>query len=50
MFQVANILCPEKTNSFNKISLSVNTAAERISELTRDIYETAQPAIFNRGN
>lgn len=36
--QAAHIVCPEKKGQFNNISLSANTVAERISDLTSDIY------------
>ncbi len=36
MLKVADILCPEKKNLFN--NLSANTVAERITELSSDIY------------
>ncbi|XP_060914195.1 general transcription factor II-I repeat domain-containing protein 2-like [Labrus mixtus] len=39
MLQVADILCPEKKSLFNNISLLANTVAERISSLSRDIYD-----------
>ncbi|XP_016327429.1 LOW QUALITY PROTEIN: general transcription factor II-I repeat domain-containing protein 2-like [Sinocyclocheilus anshuiensis] len=39
MQKVADILCPEKKNLFNNLSLSANTVAERISELSSDIYD-----------
>lgn len=39
MLQVANIVCPENKSQFSNISLSANTVAERITELSSDIYE-----------
>ncbi len=39
MLKVADILCPEKKNMFNNLSLSANTVAERITELSSDIYD-----------
>ncbi|XP_056121755.1 general transcription factor II-I repeat domain-containing protein 2-like [Rhinichthys klamathensis goyatoka] len=39
MLKVAEILCPEKKGLFNNLSLSANTVAERISELSSDIYD-----------
>uniref|UniRef100_A0A803JA82 SPIN-DOC-like zinc-finger domain-containing protein n=1 Tax=Xenopus tropicalis TaxID=8364 RepID=A0A803JA82_XENTR len=38
MLQVASIICPEKKGQFSKISLSANTVAERISDMSSDIY------------
>ena len=38
MLQVADILCPGKESLFNNISLSTNTVAARINELSSDIY------------
>lgn len=34
----ASKVCPEKNDQFSKISLSANTVAERISDLSEDIY------------
>ncbi|RVE60969.1 hypothetical protein OJAV_G00165900 [Oryzias javanicus] len=39
LLQVAHFVCPEKKGQFNNISLSANTVAERISDLSSDIYE-----------
>uniref|UniRef100_A0A8C5LZB9 General transcription factor II-I repeat domain-containing protein 2-like n=1 Tax=Leptobrachium leishanense TaxID=445787 RepID=A0A8C5LZB9_9ANUR len=39
MVKVADILCPEKASLFRNISLSANTVAERISELSDNIYD-----------
>ena len=39
MLQAANIFCPEKKGQFNNISLSANTVAECISDLSSDIYD-----------
>lgn len=39
MVKVANILCPEKASLFRNISLSANTVAERISELSDNIND-----------
>ncbi|XP_071060599.1 general transcription factor II-I repeat domain-containing protein 2A-like [Pseudochaenichthys georgianus] len=39
MLQAASIVCPEKNGQFNNISLSANTVAERISDLSSDIYD-----------
>lgn len=39
MQKVADILCPEKKNLFNNLSLSANTVAERNSKLSSDIYD-----------
>ena len=38
MLQVASIVCPENKGRLSNISLSANTAAERISELSGNIY------------
>ncbi len=37
MLKVGDILCPEKKKLFN--NLSANTVAERITELSSDIYD-----------
>lgn len=37
--QAANIVCPGKKGQFSNISLSANTAADRISDLSSDIYD-----------
>ena len=39
MLQAAHIVCPEKKCQFNNISLSSKTVAERISDLSSDIYD-----------
>ena len=39
MLQAAHTVCPEKKGQFNNISLSANTMAERISDLSSDIYD-----------
>lgn len=39
MLQAANIVCPEKKELFGKISISANTVAERISDLSGNIYD-----------
>ena len=39
MLKAAHIVCPEKKGQFNNISLSANTVAERISDLSSDIYD-----------
>ncbi len=39
MLKVAKIRCPENKNMFNNLSLSANTVAERITELSSDIYD-----------
>ena len=39
MLQAANIVCTEKKGQFNSISRSANTVAERISDLSSDIYD-----------
>ncbi|KAJ4928955.1 hypothetical protein JOQ06_004577 [Pogonophryne albipinna] len=39
MLQAASIVCPEKKGQFNNMSLSANTVAERISDLSSDIYD-----------
>jgi len=39
MLQAAHIVCPEKKSQFNSISLSANTVAKRISDLSSDIYD-----------
>ncbi len=39
MLKVTDILCPEKKIMFNNLSLSANTVAERITELSSDIYD-----------
>ncbi|KAK7879843.1 hypothetical protein WMY93_033491 [Mugilogobius chulae] len=38
MLRVADLICPEKRHLFTNISLSANTVAERINELSNDIY------------
>ncbi|KAK7916070.1 hypothetical protein WMY93_011831 [Mugilogobius chulae] len=38
MLQAAGIVCPEKKSQFSNISLSANTVAERITEMSGDIY------------
>lgn len=38
ILQAAHIVIPEKKGQFNNISLSANTVAERISDLSSDIY------------
>ncbi|KAM9299514.1 general transcription factor II-I repeat domain-containing protein 2-like [Gastrophryne carolinensis] len=39
MLQAASIISPEKKGQFSNISLSSNTVAERISDLSSDIYD-----------
>ena len=39
ILQAASIVCPEKEGQFSNISLSANTVAERISDLSSDIYD-----------
>ena len=39
MLQAASIVCPEKRAQFASISLSPNTVAERVTELSGNIYE-----------
>ena len=39
MLQAAHIVCQEKKGQFNNISLSANTVAEHISDLSSDIYD-----------
>ncbi|KAI5104474.1 protein transcription factor II-I repeat domain-containing protein 2B-like protein [Silurus meridionalis] len=39
ILQAASIICPEKKGQFSNISLSANTVAERISDLSNDIYD-----------
>lgn len=39
ILQAASIVCPEKKGQFSNISLSANTVAERISDLSSDIYD-----------
>ncbi|XP_067096949.1 general transcription factor II-I repeat domain-containing protein 2-like [Osmerus mordax] len=39
MLQAASIVCPEKKGQFSNISLSANTVAERISDLSGNIYD-----------
>lgn len=39
ILQAASIICPEKKGQFSNISLSANTVAERISDLSSDIYD-----------
>ncbi|KAM9305583.1 general transcription factor II-I repeat domain-containing protein 2-like [Gastrophryne carolinensis] len=43
MLQAASIISPEKKGQFSNISLSSNTVAERISELSSDIYDQLFP-------
>ena len=38
MLQAASIVCPEKRAQFASISLSPNTVAERVTELSGNIY------------
>nr|XP_021321998.1 LOW QUALITY PROTEIN: general transcription factor II-I repeat domain-containing protein 2B-like [Danio rerio] len=38
MLQAASIICPEKKGQFSNLSLSANTVAERISDMSSDIY------------
>ncbi|KAI3377191.1 hypothetical protein L3Q82_009102 [Scortum barcoo] len=38
ILQAASIVCPEKKGQFSNISLSANTVAERISDLSSNIY------------
>ncbi|KAF7249505.1 General transcription factor II-I repeat domain-containing protein 2A [Varanus komodoensis] len=39
MLQAASIVCPEKKGQFSNITLSANTVAERISDLSGNIYD-----------
>ena len=39
MLLAASIVCPEKKGQFSNISLSANTVAERISDLSSNIYD-----------
>ena len=39
ILQAAGTICPEKKGQFSNISLSANTVAERISDLSSDIYD-----------
>ena len=39
MLQAANIICSEKKSQFNTISLSANTRAERVSDMSSNSYE-----------
>ncbi|XP_071979042.1 general transcription factor II-I repeat domain-containing protein 2-like [Engystomops pustulosus] len=39
MLQAASIISPEKKGQFSNVSLSANTVAERISDLSSDIYD-----------
>ncbi|XP_016898365.1 general transcription factor II-I repeat domain-containing protein 2-like [Cynoglossus semilaevis] len=39
ILQAASIICPEKKSQFSNMSLSANTVAERISDLSSDIYQ-----------
>ena len=39
MLQAAHIVCPEKKSQFNNVSLSANTVAEHISDLSSDFYD-----------
>ncbi|KAI5086058.1 protein transcription factor II-I repeat domain-containing protein 2B-like protein, partial [Silurus meridionalis] len=39
ILQAASIICPEKKGQFSNISLFANTVAERISDLSSDIYD-----------
>ena len=39
ILQAASIVCPEKKGRFSNISLSANTVAERISDLSSDVYD-----------
>lgn len=39
ILQAASIVCPEKKGQFSNISLSANTVAERISDLSSNIYD-----------
>ncbi len=39
MLLAATKLCPEKKGQFSNISLSANTVAERISDLSENIYD-----------
>lgn len=65
ILEAACIVCPDKKVQFSNISLSAKTVAERISDLSSDIYDqlcekakcfttditnTAQLAIYVRGS
>ncbi|XP_066515342.1 general transcription factor II-I repeat domain-containing protein 2A-like [Hoplias malabaricus] len=39
ILQAASIVCPEKKGQFSNISLSADTVAERISDLSSDVYD-----------
>lgn len=39
ILEAASIVCPEKKGQFSHISLSANTVAERISDLSSNIYD-----------
>lgn len=39
MLQAASIVCPEKKAQFSNISISANTVAERISDMSGNIYD-----------
>ncbi|KAI5092863.1 protein transcription factor II-I repeat domain-containing protein 2B-like protein [Silurus meridionalis] len=39
ILQAASIICPEKKDQFSNIGLFANTVAERISDLSSDIYD-----------
>ena len=39
MLLAASIVCPEKNGQLSNISLSANTVAERISDLSSNIYD-----------
>ena len=39
ILQAANIICSEKKSQFSTISLSANTVAEHISDMSSNIYE-----------
>ncbi|KAM9781380.1 general transcription factor II-I repeat domain-containing protein 2-like [Syngnathus typhle] len=39
ILQAASIVCPEKQSQFSNISLSANTVAERITDLSSDVYD-----------
>lgn len=39
MFYVTEILCPEKNSLLNNVPLLANTAAERVNDLSDNIYE-----------
>ena len=44
MLQAASIVCPEKKGQFSNISFSANTVAERISDLSNNIYKLREKA------